>query len=213
MEQGQHTVTLAVTEGGLQAESLTIRRGEPVNALAVTFSQDAPAPRYSDGGWDISDGELIMSGNRAFGKLLYGSPNWGDYTAEVIVTPNSSPNCGLLVRTTDPGNPSFLNATPSREDAVTATDWLMGYFIGLSSDGVLIGKQSYGYRELARADGSFEAGKSYRLTAVCEGARIRVYVNGELYLDYTDPDPFLQGMAGLRTHNCAVRFRDLTVKP
>ena len=115
------------------------------------------------------------------------------------------------MRVTNPGVPTFLNAWPTESDAATATDWVVGYFVGLTSNGVVIGKQSYSYREVARAEGSFQAGKSYRLKVVCEGARIRVYVDGALYLDYTDPEPYLQGMAGVRTHNCSVIFDDLTV--
>ena len=87
----------------------------------------------------------------------------------------------------------------------------MGYFVGLTSDGVIIGKQSYNYRQVARADGNFQAGKSYRLKVVCEGAQIRVYVDGTLYLDYTDPEPYMQGLVGVRAHNCSVAFDDLTV--
>jgi hypothetical protein len=102
---------------------------------------------------------------------------------------------------------------PSAEDARNGTDWVIGYFIGLTADGVILGKQSYGYREVARADGRFQADKTYRLKAVCEGARIRVYVDDVLYLDFTDPNPYMQGMVGVRTHNCIVKFDDLSVQP
>ena len=78
---------------------------------------------------------------------------------------------------------------------------------------MIIGKQSYGYREVARADGQFLQGTTYQLKAVCEGARIRVYVNGTLYLDYTDPEPYMQGMVGVRTHNCPAVFEGLSVEP
>ncbi|MBP3572197.1 MAG: hypothetical protein J6M42_09590 [Clostridia bacterium] len=46
----------------------------------------------------------------------------------------------------------------------------------------------------------------------CEGATLRVFVDGKLYLEYTDPEPFMQGMAGVRTHNCGADFDGLTVK-
>ena len=36
---------------------------------------------------------------------------------------------------------------------------------------------------------------------------------GKLYVDFTDPDPYMQGMVGVRTHNCSAEFDDLTVKP
>ena len=206
-----HTLTLRLTDGDALVESLTMRRSVAVTPLSVTFTKDAENPTYGDGAWEISNAALSLSGNGASGKVLYGSEGWGDYTAEVTVTPKSTPNCGLLVRVTNPGAPTFLNAWPSREDAVTATNWLMGYFVGLQADGVVIGKHSYGYREVARADGEFRAGKSYRLKVVCEGARLLVYVDGTLYLDYTDPEPYMQGMVGVRTNKCPVLYDDLTV--
>ena len=209
---GQHVLTLEMREGTVRVESLTMRKATPVTPLSLEFTKDTGGPVHSVGEWEIADGALALTGENAFGKVLYGSPNWGDYTAEVTVTPQASPNCGLLVRVTNPGAPTFLNAWPSAEDAAVATDWVMGYFIGITPSTVFIGKQSYSYTEVARADGRFPAKKSYRLKAVCEGGRIRVYVDGELYLDYTDPHPFMQGMAGVRCHNSPTAFDDFAVK-
>ena len=208
-----HTLSLRLTEGSVRVEHLTLCKAAEVTPLTVAFTKDAENPVHGVGAWEITNGRLTLSGRSSCGKALYGSPNWGDYTVEVSVTPASTPNCGLLVRVTNPGAPTFLNAWPTEGDAATATDWIMGYFIGLTSDGVIIGKQSYGYREVARASGTFSSGKTYRLKAVCEGDRIRVYVDGELYLDYVDPDPYVQGMVGVRAHNCAVAFDDLKVQP
>ena len=90
---------------------------------------------------------------------------------------------------------------------------MQGYFVGLMGDCVVIGKQSYSYRELARADATFRTGKTYVLKVICTGARLQVYVDGVLYLDYTDPEPYMQGMVGVRTHNCALTFDALQIKP
>lgn len=213
LSKGQHVIALKVKEGSLLAESLQMRKSAAVTPLSLTFDVDAHDPIHGDGAWEIVDGTLSTSGSNCYGKVLYGSPSWGDYEVEASITPDSSPNCGLLVRATNPGVPTFLGAWPSREDAATATDWVQGYFVGLAKDGVIIGKQSYSYRELARADGQFKAGSTYQLKVVCTGARLQVYVDGTLYLDYTDPDPYMQGMIGLRTCRCAVAFDNLRVTP
>ena len=96
---------------------------------------------------------------------------------------------------------------------MTATDWVMGYFVGLSSDGVIIGKQGYSYCGVAHAAGDFRPNTAYTLRVECEGATLRVFVDGKLYLEYTDPEPFMQGMVGVRTHNCGADFDNLAVSP
>ena len=98
---------------------------------------------------------------------------------------------------------------------MTATDWVMGYFVGLSSDGVIIGKQGYSYCGVAHAAGDFRPNTAYTLRVECEGATLRVFVDGKLYLEYTDPEPFMQGMVGVRTHNgiAAQKLCTVTVQP
>ncbi len=207
LTKGQHVLSITF-KGSAAVEKLTLLRAAPLQSISLSQA----VPPYSDGSWSLSDGALTMPVGTPYGKRLYGSPNLGDYAVEVKVTPKATPNCGLMVRTTAPGSPNFLDTTPTEVDAITATDWVKGYFVGLTAEGVIIGKQSYGYRQLAHAEGQFEPQKTYTLKVICEGARIQVFVDGELYLDYTDPEPYMQGMVGVRTYNCAVVFEDLTVK-
>ena len=211
LTKGQHTLTVKWSGTGA-VEKLCMLRSAEVTEITKDYATADDGCRYTDGGWQITGGTLTMPKSAGFGKRLYGSPNMGDYTVEVTVTPKSTPNCGLLVRATNPGSPNFLGTEAGREDAMTATDWVMGYFVGLSSDGVIIGKQSYSYREVARAAGDFGSNTAYTLKVECEGATLRVFVDGKLYLEYTDPEPFTRGMAGVRTHNCGADFDGLTVK-
>ena len=51
------------------------------------------------------------------------------------------------------------------------------------------------------------------LRVECEGATIRVFVGSELLIEYTDPQPFMQGMIGVRTCVCAAQFDELRVQP
>jgi hypothetical protein len=206
-------ITVKLKEGSLLAESLTLRQAASVTPFSLTFDINAQDPVYCDGDWEMKNGMLCTSDNNRFGKVLYGSPNLGDYCVEITVTPSSMPNCGLLVRATNPGSPAFLGASSSISDAATATDWVQGYFIGLTENGVIIGKQGYSYRELARADGQFRSNRSYQLKVVCRGACLQVLVDGQLCLEYTDPDPYMQGMIGIRTHNCTVAFDNLLLTP
>ncbi len=211
MTEGQHIVSCKLTSGNADFLDFTLLKNQPVTRLTVDFSTDADGHIYSDGNWSLRDGRLTLTDARASGKRLYGHKNWGDYTVEVSVTPMEDPNCGLLVRATNPGAPNFMNHAPTSSDAATGTDWLEGYFVGLTEGAVILGKQSYGYQELSHRNGRFETGKTYRLKVICQGARLQVYVDGELCIDYTDDAPFMQGMVGIRCCHSSAAFDDLKV--
>jgi hypothetical protein len=211
LTKGQHTVSFALTEGEGRFVEFTLLKAEAVPSLIMNGEDMDQVYAYSDGPWALSGSALTVSGNAPTGKRLFGDKNWGDYTVTAEITLRNGNNCGLLVRATDPGSPAFLDVPPTASEAKTGTDWVQGYYIGLSGDAVFIGKQSYGYAEVARAEGSFRYGAKYTLEVECEGATLRVFINGVLYLEYTDPTPYLQGMVGLRTFSCSAQFHRLKV--
>ena len=210
-EKGQHALSYRIAEGEVQLVQSTVLWSADVPDKTWSFDAEDGMYMYSDGNWMV-DGHLCVS-SPGCAKRLYGSENWGDYAVEVTLTPTSGINCGLLVRTTNPGAPNFAHVPATGADAAGGTDWLQGYFVGLTPSGVILGKQNYGYEKLAGAQGSFAVGQSYTLRAECSGATIRVFVNGELMLEYTDPEPFLQGMVGVRTCVCAAEFDELCIEP
>ena len=211
MEKGQHALSLRVVSGELALVQTTALWNAEVKETAWTFDAEDNMFIYTDGSWTANGG--LQVGSRSCAKRLYGNENWGDYAVEVTVTPKDGINCGLLVRATNPGAPNFAHVAPTAQDAAGGTDWLQGYFVGLSENGVVLGKQNYSYTELARMDGRFAEHETYALRVECRGANIRVFVNGELYIDYTDPSPFMQGMVGVRTYQCVAEFEELHVAP
>ena len=211
MEKGQHMLSYRVVKGEVWLMQSTALCSVATPEKAWTFDAEDNMFMYSDGSWTV-DGSLRTT-SRVCAKRLYGSENWGDYTVEVSVTPTDGVNCGLLVRATNPGAPNFAHVAATDADAAGGTDWLQGYFVGLSERGVIIGKQNYSYQELARADGNYTKGTTYVLRVECEGATMRVFVDSELLIEYTDPDPFMQGMIGVRTCVCAAEFDELRVQP
>lgn len=211
LTEGQHTLSFKLISGNANFIDFTMLENKAVDSLTVNFSKINDGNVYADGSWRIKDGVLSIAGNPSSGKRLYGDRNWGDYTVEVEVTPNSGVNCGLLVRATNPGAPNFMNNPPSDDEANSGTDWVEGYYVGLTGNSVLLGKQSYSYDALKSGSGSFKTGTTYQLKVVCQGANIKVYVDGKLYIDYTDSDPFMQGMVGVRTYQCSATFDNFTV--
>ncbi len=213
LTKGQHTVSIKLKSGDASFTEFNLLKNEAVTELTVDFTQSKDNNVYSDGTWTVRNGKVSMTGNPAAGKRLWGDRNWGDYTVEVEVTPEQKINCGLLVRATNPGANTFQLNDGTDEDAQTSTDWIEAYYVGLSDNSVLLGKQSYGYEALKSAKGSFKTGTTYKLKVVCEGANIKIYVDDQLYIDYTDAEPYMQGMVGVRTYQCNASFDNLKVTP
>ena len=209
--RGGHTVTLNVKEGSARLTSLTLLRGEETKNININFTSSKDGNVHSDGVWEIADGKITSSGETLTGKRLYGSKNIGDCTVKVNVTPRGNINCGLVVRATDPSTITFLDHDEDVYDALDGTDWLFGYFVGLSEGRVVLGKQYYAYTELASASAPVKSGQTYELKAVCRGAKIEVYLDGELLISYTDPNPFIQGSAGIRTCDSRASFEAFSI--
>jgi hypothetical protein len=212
LTKGQHTVSVKLVSGDAKFSEFQLLKNTAVKSLNVEFNKASDSNVYTDGGWKVQNGALAMTGNPATGKRVWGDRNWSDYAVEVEITPQKDINCGLLVRVTNPGAPNFQLDAPTANDAQTGTDWIEGYYVGLTNSNVILGKQSYNYKGLENEKGSFKTGTTYKLRVECRGANIKVYVDGQLYIDYTDADPFFQGMVGVRTHQCTATFDNLKVE-
>jgi hypothetical protein len=210
--KGQHTISVKLVSGSAKFSEFQILKNTAVDSLTVDFSKANDKPVYTDGTWRVQNGVLTMAGNPATGKRIWGDRNWSDYAVEVEVTPQKDVNCGVLVRVTNPGAPNFQLDAPTDNDAQTGTDWVEGYYIGLTNSNVILGKQSYNYKGLENAGGSFKTGTTYKVRVECRGANLKIYVDGKLYIDYTDADPFMQGMVGVRTHQSTASFDNLKVE-
>ena len=209
LSQGQHLLTLIVTEGQAALVKMDMLKAEAVPQTPLDLS----SPAYSDGNWIGTDGALGTSTGNMTGKRLYGSKNWGDYAVEAKITLKSGANGGLLVRATNPGASSFLNDTPTAGDCEFSTDWVQGYYIGLSKNAVIVGKQAYGWQELAVVSADIGINTPHVLRVECLGATVKVFVDGQLCVEYTDREPFLQGMVGARAFSCGLDVRKITVEP
>ena len=212
MSRGQHTLSVKVTKGCAQIVEYKVLTHADVPEQAWSFDELEDGNVYSDGNWRAT-GSMSTSRSPICAKRLYGNEHWGDYATQVKVTPQAGVNCGLVVRATNPGAPNFVHQNCTIEDAEGGTDWLQGYFVGICDGAVVLGKQNYSYSELARASGTYTEGNTYALRVECRGANLRVYVDGALAIDYTDPQPFMVGMIGLRTHQCAAKFAKLQIEP
>lgn len=200
---GMKAITFVCTGGSAEFSSFKFLANEAVTAINEDFSKNTK-PAYSDGEWTVQGGELKL-GNDSIGKRLYGNQNWGDYTAEADITITGSSNFGMLVRAS---NPSVGGAG---NDVAAGTDFVQGYFIGLDNNNLVLGKQNYGWKSLKTASLAVKTGQTYHVKVEAVGATIKVWVDGDLLIEYTDSQPFLQGMVGFRGHKSSATVDNFTV--
>ncbi|MDR2057756.1 MAG: family 43 glycosylhydrolase [Dysgonamonadaceae bacterium] len=202
---GYQTLKIETAGGNYRFYEMYFKEADPSfitlsDAFDTAFSSEW---NYTDGTWNISSGEAEING---FGKRTMGSTGWTDYVLQVDITYKTGLDGGLIFRV---NNPALGDAGNSAE---AGTDFLQGYFVGLVSNGVLLGKHNYNWTQLAAKTGeSFHANEKYTLKVEVTGANIKAYVNGVLKIDYTDPSPFICGKVGLRVHNTRVSFDNFSV--
>ena len=175
-----------------------------IETLSDTFDTSFNSNwNYADGSWSISSGEAEING---YGKRTMGYTGWTDYTVQVDVTCVSGINAGIIFRVTNPALGD--NGT----SAQAGTDFLQAYFVGLTPNGVVLGKQNYNWTELARKTGeSHSVNRKYILKVEVKGNNIKAYVDDVLMIDYSDTRPFICGKVGLRACESRVRFDNFNV--
>jgi len=181
-----------------EADNTVVTKSDAFN---TKFSTDW---NYSDGSWTIDAGQAYVSG---YGKRTLGNTGWSDYTIQTDITYNEIMNAGIIFRVNNPS----LNGPGT--DPAQATDFYQGYFVSLSSDSVILGKQNYNWTQLATATGTYALNTKYTIKIVASGANIKVYVTdmNTPKIEYTDTNPFINGKVGLRSFNANVHFDNFTV--
>jgi len=136
---------------------------------------------------------------------LAGSPNWRNYTFEARM------NLQQQLR---------QNSSPNEWE----TSWLLFRYLGEARSYYLIHKTNgIELGKLVPPEGEGQIflvtkprpravpGRWYDYRIEVRGANIKVYIDDELQIDYTDPDPILRGRVGLYTEDAHVHYRQPTV--
>lgn len=200
---GYHTLKVEAVSGEFELLKMQFEQANntPVTQ-GDTFDAGFTGWYYADGSWSVESGQAFISG---YGKRTMGNAGWTDYTVQVDVTYANALNGGLLLRAR---NLALGNNGTSAE---AGSDFLQGYFVTLSANSVILGKQNYNWTQLASAPGSYVLNKKYTLKAVLSGDNIKVFVDDKLAIDYTDKDPLVCGRPGLRVHNANIYFDNFLV--
>jgi len=200
------------------AEAEAIRRYTTGKRRALLFDdfQDAP-PAPQRPGWkaygNVGSGSGVLA-LPAGVKMIAGDPDWTDYLLEgVVMLKQEGGNAGLVFRVNDPG-PGY--------------DQMRGYYVGLDTKKLYLGKMTNNWQPLAefdlgRLDCKVVPGVWNQIRVAAEGPRIRVWLNRMhpssdpergLRIDYTDrSEAILCGAVGVRAHNLPARFDNVVVLP
>ena len=205
LKSGAGTVTLCVKTGSIDLLSFYFHTA--LEASEKTYDFDIWMPyNYKDGNWKLDNGSLVLTDS--YGKYMLGSESWGNYVVESDITITSDNiNAGLCVRVSNP-------ATYLENQLAAGSDYLQGYFIGFSNGALVLGKHNYNWKTLKSISFNTKKGKTYRLTVEVFENVIRISVDGELIMTYTDNNaPFLHGMVGYRAHGCSMCVDNLKITP
>jgi hypothetical protein len=206
LTSGYQTLKVEVVSGDFNFYEMQYKSSDnefvtKADSFESTF---APEWNYSDGDWKIEDGEAAIDG---YGKRVMGSSGWCDYTIESDITYKNAMNAGLIFRVNNPAQGGANN------NPALGTNFLQGYFVGLGSSSVILGKHNYSWTSLKTATGSYSLNKTYHIKVVTSGANIKVYVDDMTIpkIDYTDSDPLISGKVGFRSCNAHAHFDNFKV--
>lgn len=198
------SITFTCKTGSTEIVGFRFTANEPVTAVRYDFIENDDAV-YSDGEWKVGNGALTLCGDDPVGKRLYGSENWGDYIVEADIALGERKNFGVLLRVTDPSVGGAGN------DVAAGSDFLRGYFVGLDGEKLVLGKHNYDWAELKLIPFAAKSGTVYHIKAEAVGALIKIFIDGELLIEYTDPQPFMRGMVGFRGHHSSAEVYNFKV--
>jgi hypothetical protein len=202
------------------AEAEAVRRYVTGRPRAMFFDdfQDAPPPP-SLPGWKVY-GEAGQGGRGHLAlepgvKMIAGDATWTDYVLEgrVMLKAEDRGNAGLVFRAGDAG-PGY--------------DQMRGYYVGLDTRRLYLGKMDNNWQPLAEFDLAGLDGKVLpdvwnQIRVAVQGPRIRVWLNRMhpsadpdrgLRIDFTDEsEPILSGAIGVRAHRVPAWFDNIVALP
>ncbi|MBQ2881825.1 MAG: family 43 glycosylhydrolase [Clostridia bacterium] len=175
--------------------------------LTETLTAALSAPLYSEGTWTVENGEFITNDTM---KMLYGSRKWTNYSVSATFTAkNDKLKSNLLFRVT---NESLSPKHSTTENLY----YYIGYYVSLVNDGsssyAALYKQNYGALELAKYDIELPENEAITVTAEVIDENIKIYLDGNLIIEYSDPEPFIKGAVGFSDVS-SVTVKDLKVEP
>ena len=164
------------------------------------------------GAWAKSNGDQTIetSDGGKYSIAYTGTEWWSDYTVSAKIRRGASSDSGFLLRA------RYLSDTPEKGlGADNDLDYHYGYYVTFDNSKVRIAKQKFGwsgwlYESAAKP---INITQEHVLKVKMTGARIQVWLDGDLRIDFVDTDdPILNGRVALRSRDDKAYFEDFSVE-
>ncbi len=203
-------ISFRYISGGAEVTYYNFALSTEITAISNDFSKSKGTASYVEGKWTVNDGVLNIGNTDKYGyygKILYGEESWANYTVSVdITTSDDDINLGILVRAKNA-------ATTESSNIAASTNYYEGYYVGLTKSGVTLGRNNYKWDPEKSKTIKIKNNTTYNLTVQVEDATIKVWLDGDLVIEYTDTEPYTHGMVGLRCCSSKGSFDNFTVTP
>lgn len=200
----RYTAPSAIGPNG--CEEVTAQSSAGVLPFRSTFSGGDSGWIDYNGCWSTSgDVYAETCGGTAGPKAVAGSTAWTDYTVQGDVRIDSGTQAGLLFRVSNPS---------------AGTDALNGYYLGVTTTGLVLGREKAGWTGLSSATipGGVTTGTWYHLVAQSSGCTFTVSAvpvgstSAPTAFTYTDSGCTLtSGAIGVRDQGSTASFRNIAV--
>lgn len=211
LPEGFHTLTVGLSKGSIDLLAIetynVTEKGLPsqytlkenVSGLsAIGGINGGPAfPKFTEKGCAAKENSDI--------KLSIGDKGWTDYSVEANITAGtlSGGHAGLSIRMT--------NQSYHKDQNPNA---MIGYYAAYTGGKVTLYKMNYeATKKVASKDLVMKAETTHRCKITALGNTISVFVDDmkKPLLEYTDPEPYLYGKAGIWFYKSDASFSDLKI--
>ena len=156
----------------------------------IAGPNNCPTGTCPENAWQIVDNkyQVDLNGAGKYARALTGSPDWQDYQLDVDITLNNGVDRLVILRYQSQENYYQINLRGLWQNGSTSPAIYLDKTV--SNQGTNLAQ------ELFPAKIYFNQSQEYHLTAVVNGNRIRIYIDGEKIIDYIDAEPITYGKVG-----------------
>jgi len=161
------------------------------NYWKIAGPNNCPTGTCPENAWQIVNNkyQVDLSGAGLYTRALTGSFDWEDYQLDVDITLNDGVDRLIVLRYQSQENYYQINLRGLWQNGSTSP--------AVYLDKIVLNQGINLAQEFFPAQVYFNEGQEYHLTAVVNGNRIRIYVDGEKIIDYIDNDlPITYGKVG-----------------